>query len=240
MLRQSEFTSVANEVSIRYDHFLETILASYNRTILAADLSPRSIEGFKKETANILKHYLEREVTEIVTLYQRLLADIATDTQQLPVKVTEDEDWTEHLSENTHFLYEAIKLQAAKDVLYVTNFLRTKVIALHSLNDGQIAYSLVYNHKDLNFYYTDKLGRKINSTKYIRTITRDFMVKNYNDLIAGAAILNGITEATIGNTDEGHKDNGKVIAINNPNRVNYFTIREDVFHPNSNSILRIS
>ena len=67
MLRQSEFTSVANEVSIRYDHFLETILASYNRTILAADLSPRSIEGFKKETANFVKHYLEREVTEIVT-----------------------------------------------------------------------------------------------------------------------------------------------------------------------------
>jgi hypothetical protein len=239
MLRQSEFTSVANEVSIRYDHFLETLLSSYNRTILAADLTPRSIEGFKKETTNILKHYLEREVTEIVPLYQRLLDDVEADTS-LAVKVAEDEDWTVHLSENIHFLYEAIKLQASKDVLYITNFLRSKVIALHALNDGQIAYSLVYNHKDLNFYYTDKLGRKINSTKYIRTISRDFMVKNYNDLVAGAAILNGIQEATIENTDEGHKDNGKVIAINNPNAVNYFTLRDELFHPNSNSILRLA
>lgn len=239
MLRQSEFTSIANEVSIRYDHFLETLLASYNRTILSADLTPRSIEGFKKETANILKHYLEREVNETVALYNQVLAIVAEDTQSLSVNVTEDDDWTENLSENTHFLYEAIKLQASKDVLYITSFLRTKVVALHSLNDSQIAYSLIYNHKDLNFYYTDKLGRKINSTKYIRTITRDYMVKNYNDLIAGAAILNGIQTATIENTDETHKDNGKVIAINNPNEVNYFSIREEIFHPNSNSILRL-
>jgi hypothetical protein len=239
MLRQSEFTSASNEVSIRYDHFLETLLGSYNRAILSADLTPRSINSFQKETANILKQYLEGEVEKTVSLYHRLLATVQEDTSSLPVHVTEDEDWVENLSENTHFLYEAIKLQASKDVLYINSFLRTKVIALHALNDAQVAYSLIYNHKDLNFYYTDKLGRKINSTKYIRTIARDYMVKDYNDLIAGAAILNGIEEATIENTDETHKDNGKVIAINDPNRVNYFTIREDVFHPNSNSILRL-
>jgi hypothetical protein len=240
MLRQSEFTKAANEVSIRYDHFLETLLASYNRAILSADLSPRAIQTFKAESANVLKHYLEREVTETVTLYNSVIAMVNEDTAELPVHVTEEADWLEHLTENTHFLYEAIKLQAAKDVLYINNFLRGKALALHSLNDGQIAYSLIYNHKDLNFYYTDKLGRKINSTKYIRTLTRDYMVKNYNDLIAGAGILNGIHDAIIDNTDETHKDNSKVIAINDPNKVNYFSIRDEVFHPNSNSILRVN
>jgi hypothetical protein len=240
MIRQSEFTKAANEVSIRYDQFLQTLLASYNRTILAADLTPRSIRGFQSETANILKHYLEREVDETVTLYNELITVVNEDTASLSVKVTDDVEWLDHLSENTHFLYEAIKLQASKDVLYLVNFLRAKVISLHALNDGQVAYSLIYNHKDLNFYYTDKLGRKINSTKYVRTVTRDYMVKDYNDLIAGAAILNGIKEGTIQNTDEGHKDNGKVIAINDPNEVNYFSIRDEVFHPNSNSILRLT
>jgi hypothetical protein len=55
------------------------------------------------------------------------------------------------------------------------------------------------------------------------------MVKNYNDLIAGTAILNGIKTGTIENTDDTHKDSGKVIAINDPNEVNYFSIRDEYF-----------
>lgn len=239
MIRQTEFSNAANEVSIRYNHFLETLLAAYNRVILAADTSPRSLNSFKKETANILRVYLEREVDQTVKLYNDIISMVNQDTSELPVKVTEDDTWTEHLSENTHFLFEAIKLQATKDVLYVNNFLRSKVIALQSLNDGQLAYSLIYNHKDLSFYYTDKLGRKINSTKYVRTVTRDYMVKNYNDLIAGAAILNDIKEVQIVNTDVNHKDNGKIIAVNDPHEVNYFSLRDEIFHPNSNSIIRI-
>lgn len=240
MLRQSEFTAVANEVSIRYNHFLETLLGSYNRIILSADLTARSLDSFKKETANILKHYLEREVQETVGAYNELKDMIATDTQPLKVKVLEDDIWAEHLTELTHFLYEAIKLQAAKDVLYINSFLRSKVLAIQSLNDYQVAYTLIFNHKDLSFYYTDKLGRKINSTKYVRTVTRDYMVKGYNDMLAGAAILNGIETVTIINTDDSHKDSGKVIAVNDPNEVNYFSIRDDIFHPNTNSILRLS
>lgn len=239
MQRQIEFGNAANEVSIRYNHFLETLLAAYNRVILSADTTPRSMTAFKKETANILRVYLEREVDQTVDLYHRVLGMVNEDTASLPVKVTEDDTWTEHLSENTHFLFEAIKLQATKDVLYINNFLRSKVIALQSLNDGQLAYSLIYNHKDLSFYYTDKLGRKINSTKYVRTVTRDYMVKNYNDLIAGAAILNDIHEVLIENADTNHKDNGKVIAVNDPHEVNYFSLRDEIFHPNSNSIIRI-
>jgi hypothetical protein len=109
-----------------------------------------------------------------------------------------------------------------------------------AMNDYQTAYNLVFNHRDLSFYYTDKLGRKINSTKYVRTVTRDYLVKNYNDVIAGAAILNGIQEVTIENVDSNHEHHGKVIAVNDPNEVNYFAVRDEIFHPNSNSIIRLS
>lgn len=239
MLRQSEFATVTNEISIRYDHFLETLLGAYNRVVLSSDLSSKSLNAFKADTANILKQYLEQEVAATVSIHNKILLAVEQDTQSLSARVTEDAEWLDYLSENTNFLYDAIKLQASKDVLYVNNFLRTKALTIQSLNDYQVAYNLVFNHKDLNFYYTDKLGRKVNSTKYIRTIMRDFMVKSYNDLIAGAGILNGVKEAVIENIDDNHKDNGKVIAVNDADRVNYFSIRDDIFHPNSNSILRL-
>jgi hypothetical protein len=240
MGRQAEFNAISNEVSVRYTHFLETLLASYNRVILSADLTPRSIESFKKEIANIHKHYLEREVEAMIDAHEKLRAMVAADTQGHSVNVLDDSEWSVYLSENTNFLYDAVKLQSSKDVLYVNNFLRSKVLQVMSLNDYQVAYQLVFNHKDLSFYYTDKIGRKINSVKYIRTVTRDYLVKNYNDLVVGSAILNGNDTIKIENVDANHQHHGKVVAVNDANDVNYFTLREDVFHPNSNSIVRLT
>jgi hypothetical protein len=240
MGRQAEFNAISNEVALRYTSFLETILSAYNRTILSADITARSIDTFKKEVANIHKHYLEREIKELVSAYEKLKTMIDLDTQQVAVSVTADDEWATYLSENTNFLYDAIKLQSSKDVLYVNNFLRAKVLQVMSMNDYQVAYNLVFNHRDLSFYYTDKLGRKINSVKYMRTAARDYLVKNYNDLVAGSAILNGIEEVVIENVDKNHEHNGKVIAVTGNDGVNYFDIREDIFHPNSNSIVRLT
>jgi hypothetical protein len=74
----------------------------------------------------------------------------------------------------------------------------------------------------------------------MRTAARDYLVKNYNDLVAGSAILNGIEEVVIENVDKNHEHNGKVIAVTGNDGVNYFDIREDIFHPNSNSIVRLT
>ena len=240
MGRQAEFNAISNEVAIRYTHFLETILSAYNRTILSADLTARSMESFKKEVGNIHKQYLEREIDELVKIYDKVKEMVNLDTESNSVHVTEDEEWATYLTENTNFLYDAIKIQSSKDILYINNFLRSKVLQVISLNDYQVAYNLVFNQRDLSFYYTDKLGRKINSVKYIRTATRDYLVKNYNDLIAGSAILNGIDVLTIENVDRNHEHNGKVIAVKGDDGVNYFDVREDIFHPNSNSVLRLT
>ncbi len=66
------------------------------------------------------------------------------------------------------------------------------------------------------------------------------MVKNYNDMIVGAAILNDIPNLKVENVDANHKDHGKIISVYDENDVNYFSVRDDIFHPNSNSILRLS
>lgn len=239
MARQAEFNSIANELSVRYTHFLDTILSSYNRAILSTDLTARGLDHFRKEVGNIHQQFLEREVDHIVRIYNSVKDMVDTDTQTAPIKALDDEQWATHLDENTNFLYESIKLQSSKDVLYVNNFLRSKAIQLNSVNDYQKAYNLVFNHKDLNFYYTDKLGRKINSVKYVRTAARDYLVKNYNDLVAGTAILNGIDTLVVENVDSNHENNGKIISVNEANDVNYFDIRDEMFHPNTNSIVRL-
>jgi hypothetical protein len=213
MVRQAEFTSLANDIASRYTHFLETISGSYNRVILSTDISARSLESFKKDVANIHKQYLEREVTETVTIFDKLKLMIDTDTAKMDIKVVQDEEWLSYLSENTNFLFEAIKLQSSKDVLYINNFLRAKMLQVMTLNNHSAVYSLVSNHRDLAFFYTDKIGRKINSVKYVRTVSRDYFVKNYSDLVIGSAILNGVENVIVNNVDVNHREHGKIISV---------------------------
>lgn len=240
MGRQAEFNDISNQIADNYSHFLDKLLSAYNRAILSTDLSARGIDLFRKEILNVQQQYLEHEVEVIVNLYDHLRQMIETDTKGLQVNVLEDEQWSAYLSDNTNFLYEAIKLQSQKDVLYITNFIRSKALQLSNMSDGQAAYTLIFNQKNLDFYYTDKLGRKINSIKYVRAVVRDYLVKNYNDMIVGAAILNGIKTLTVENVDANHRDNGKKISVTDENDVNYyFTIKDEIFHPNSNSILRL-
>lgn len=239
MLRQEQFTSIANATATRYTAYLESISAAYNRVILSKSLGYSSITSFKKELDMLNKHYLEKEVESMVSNYEAIKQMIVEDTNGNDVKVLDDNEWAEYLSENTNFTYEAIKLQSMKDSLYAKNFLRNKVIEVINMNDFEKAYNLLFSSRDLGFFYTDKLGRKVNAVKYARTLVRDYFVKNYNDLIVGSAILNDIKEVTIINSDVNHGDNDKKISVNNQNTVNYFSIRLDSFHPNSNSIIRL-
>lgn len=239
MERQNQFSIIADQTAGRYVEFLQRTLSLYNTFILSRELNPKSISSFSKELNNFNKLYLEKEVNETMKLYEQLNSFIDEDTKHLGVKVTEDNDWSLYLSENINFLFEAIKLQSTKDVLYASNFFRTKLIEIVSMNKYEMAYNLIFNSKELDFHYTDKIGRKIQSVKYIRTITRDFVIKNYNDMIVGSAILNGIEKATIQNISDEHKDHNKIVFINKQNDINYFDIRNEIFHPNTNSILRL-
>lgn len=238
-MRQEEFTKAAHDASVRYTNFLDNLRNAYNRTILSAKLNPKTLNTFRKEVTNLQQIYLEKEVEQVTELHGHLSRMIHEDTFSLNVEVLEDDEWGDYLYQNANFLFEAIKLQSAKDALYINNFLRTKILEIMALDDYKKAYNLVFDSKDLSFFYTDKIGRRINSVKYVRTLTRDFMVGNYNDMLAGAAILNDINKVTIENPDEAHKDNGKTISINGDSDVNYFSIRTEIFHPNSNSIIKV-
>lgn len=239
MPRQEKFTLNADAAAQRYTAYLELILAAYNRIILSKNLTARSIKAFKDETQMLNKHYLEKEVEFMISSFESMKDFIQTDTKGLEINVIEDEEWGDYLDESINFTYDAIKLQSTKDALYATNFLRTKVIELINMNDYERAYNLIFTSRELDFFYTDKIGRKINSIKYVRTLTRDMHVKAYNDLIAGAALLNGIENATIVNTDVNHGDHNKSISINSEDKLNYFAVRNEMFHPNTNSILRL-
>lgn len=235
MLRQVEFSKIADEFADRYRRYLEIILNSYNSVILSGEMNNRKITSFSKEIANIQSNFLTNEVSKITSAYEWITEAVTTDVGN--DDIFNEEEWLDYVEANTSFLYDIFKVQSTKDAIYATNFLRSKVLQVRNLNEYQLAHNLIYNSRDLGFFYTDKLGRKVNAVKYIRTMARDYLVKNYNDLIYGYAMINNNVNLVVDHLDEGHKHNGIQIDTETSH---YFDIKDDVFHPNSNALLRIA
>lgn len=238
-MQQEKFSLAADQASTRYTTYLELILAAYNRAVLSSNLNAKTIREFKKETQMLNKHFLEKEVEIMAKSYDEIEGMVKDATRNLSVDVMEDNEWSDYLQDSASFTFEALKLQSTKDALYASNFLRNKVIELMNMSDGERAYEVVFNSRELNFFYTDKIGRKINSVKYVRTMIRDYYVKSYNDLIAGAAILNGIEQVKVSNVDINHADYNKILSLKGEDGLNYFILRNEMFHPNSNSVLEL-
>lgn len=240
MSRQVEFDKFANAFAERYVSFQNSIKAAYQSRILNRDLNYKSIKSFEKEANNVAALYLEREILEVQEAERVIKQFINSDFNiySLPVKVLKSEEYMEYLSDFSVYVYNSIKHQVAKDILFATQKLRVESIKL--LNTNGDYFNLVMNYKDPEFVFNDKAGRNLPSKKYIRTMVRDYFVKSYNDIFVENLLLNGVNEVEVDHIDTNHKHYGLILSINDSeNELNYFNVRDDVFHPNSNAVLKV-
>lgn len=239
MQRQIEFDKNANAFAERYTHFLGSTKAAYQSRILDRNLTHNSIKGFEKEATNIAVVYLEGEIKEVERAEQLIKNFIETDftLYDLPTKVLTNEIYMEYLQDFSAFVFNSIKHQVSKDILYATQQLRVESLKL--VNNGYDHVSLFLKYKEPDFIFTDAIGRSLPSKKYIRTLVRDYFVKSYNDIFVENLLMNDFNTVEVDHADVKHKDYGLVLSINDPeNELNYYKVRDSIFHPNSNAILK--
>lgn len=239
MTRQIDFDRIANSFAERYVTFLGSIRAAYQSRLLNRNVTYASIHTFEKEANAIATLYLEREINEVTAMEMAIKSFIQSDCTIYDIKadVLNDDNYLEYLDDFTKFVYNSIKQQVSKDILFAAQHLRVDALKLINSNHNHV--TLLLNYKDLEFSFTDKMGRNLASKKYIRTLVRDYCVKAYNDLFAENLDLNNIDQAIVDNPDHTHSHYGTIVTINdNENELNYFNVREDIFHPNTNSILK--
>lgn len=90
----------------------------------------------------------------------------------------------------------------------------------------------------VQFHYEDRAGRRWPSHKLVRTIWRHALLLDWNETAMLVMAERGITQATIEHPDESHAERGTVISLTEePTLITWNSVREDVFHPNSNTWL---
>lgn len=102
------------------------------------------------------------------------------------------------------------------------------------------AYELALTRREgVNFYFTDRSGRRYPSQKFIRQLFRHTLLTAAVETFALEAASYGVTELEITHPDKNHSFNGELITlVETPNVLTLADVRDDVFHPNSNAFLR--
>jgi hypothetical protein len=236
--RQVEFDKNANAFSERYGAFLGNIKAAYQARILSKSLNYKSIKSFEQEASNLARLYLEGEIEQCqraeVAIKQYIESDFAK--TGMDAEVLDNPEYMNYLSDFTSYVYSSIRHQVSKDILFATQRLRVESIKL--LNSNFNYMQTIIDYKEPEFVFNDKAGRNLPSKKYIRTMVRDYFVKSYNDIFVENLILHNIDAVQVYHIDQTHKHYGLILSVNNnDNELNYFKVRDDIFHPNSNAVL---
>lgn len=238
MTRQVEFDKHANAFGERYGNFLNGLKAAYQSRILNRSVNYKSIKSFEKEASNIASLYLEGEITNCQRSEEAIKQFIEADFSvfDLDAAVLDNPEYMDYLNSFTAYVFSSIKHQVNKDILFATQKLRVESLKL--LNKNYNYMNLVLDYKEPEFVFNDSVGRSLPSKKYIRTMVRDYFVKSYNDIFVENLVIHNVDEVAVDHLDQTHKHKGIILSIHDTeNDLNYFKVRDEIFHPNSNAVL---
>jgi hypothetical protein len=228
----------ANAFADRYAAFLGNMKGAYQARILNRNINYKTIKSFEVEANKIAALYLTNEIEQCTRAENAIRQFIESDFAafDLDAAVLDNQEYMDYLTSFTSYVYSCIRHQVTKDILFATQKLRVESLKL--INNNQNYMQLVMNYKEPEFTFNDAVGRALPSKKYIRTLVRDYFVKSYNDIFVENLVIHNIDEVAVDHIDQMHKDKGLVLSINDAeNDLNYFNVRDRIFHPNSNAVL---
>jgi hypothetical protein len=244
-------TQEAESASVRYGMLTEAWRSIFHSALNASDFgAPAASDRAIEEAYVIAKDYLAEE-REAVT---RIFAEIARDAHQRTkdelrsVDASElSDDALEHLSATESYLIDELVAQIHRDVALLRQTIQRVVlevsIASRSRGVSQRMALVEYrigNQADLQFVFHDRQARKWASKKFVRAMWRHTALAVYNETVLMTLAEHGVTRAQVQHEDEKSDVHGKVIAMgSNSYFPTYSEIRNEIFHPNANAILRM-
>lgn len=188
--------------------------------------------------------YVSGEVFDKIAreAHQTTLREIASiDAEQLTDRVSE------HLEASRTYLLEEVFAQIRRDLSTMRKMgsdvvLETSLASRSrgiSSRQALIEYRLG-NKATLDFSFIDRGNRKWNSRKFIRTVWRHTMLSVYNETVMMTLADHGIKNAVVDHIDPNAESHGAVITFgSNSELPTYTEVRDVIFHPNSNAVLKM-
>ncbi len=246
---QQQMTQLADNAAVRYGLFLDALKVIYGKALTGAKLDQETIRAAKNEAFEILVNYIQVESSNIVEDIDAIASEASVTTfDELGVALPEDlsapvSDLAQAIDE---YLLQEIRLQAHRDVAFLEEGLRRTLLQVSvaarssglSPRAALIQY-MIGNAQELNFFFHDRRGAKWSSQKFIRGVYRHGLLTVYNEAVLLTLADHGVEFAQIEHASVKSTEHGQIVAMSpNGEHPIYSEIRGEIFHPNSDAILR--
>lgn len=243
----NQFSKVAQKISEQYVNALESFTGTFH-TILntgnAISLRSQPVTLYRAST-----RFLDDALAEVRTQTQKVAQEAyLAATKDIGSEAPMDTFLDEFITQMVEQFETMLRGIVDRDTNAVITTLRKVAIQSDILrrsrnlteNQARIAAREAYKGA-LKFGFMDRVGRSWKSETYVRTIVRHHLVITYIESYMLTALDHGIDQFKVVNADPNHRFDGLEFSFGESVRglPTYFEIKDEVFHPNTNSTAEI-
>lgn len=249
---QNTLNTEASAAADRYVLLVNGWRGVYSAAFHSSDVSaPRTISEAERQGYGLARTYLAGERAAIASATENIAANARRDALThlgLGSSATLSERTSELLGASQSYLDTELAVQIERDVAFMKQTLRQAALAIHleastrgiPLKTAMVQYR-ISNSGELRFHFKDRQNRKWPSQKFVRSAWRQHLLGTYNDTYIATAAEHGNSLFQVEHPDAGHSAAGLQFTIlNNTALPHYSEIKDKVFHPNSEALVRVA
>lgn len=247
----NELTESSQRASDRYVVLLNAFRGLLSQTTRKNPVDVRARRALRENALEVARTYLMTEVGISSDEIEKAVSEeIFRFNAMTGANVTLEDDVIEDVIEAAEErLATEIRAQIERDIILLQS--RHKDFQIETFMTSQservdletAKFRVLMRGSDqVRFFARDRIGRRIQSQKFVRTVWRDTLLQAGNEAFLLAASLAGIEKLVVDHPDKNASANGVVISTS-PNLVgdnSYADIRDEVFHPNSQARLGVA
>jgi hypothetical protein len=247
---QQTFSAEAEAAADRYALLVEAWRSLYSGALDRNDFgSQRQMDDVTAQAYAIGHTFLEGEGAHIGTISERIaLGALQSALDDLTSNDSAEltEAASEHLSDAESYVERELAIQVERDIAFLRQSLRRAYLQVSLAATAQgiptraalIQYR-IGNASELHFFFHDRGNQKWPSRKFVRALWRHHLVTLWNEITLLTLADHGLGEAIVDHASPASHSHGMIVSMSAGSaHPTYSEIRNEIFHPNSDAILK--
>jgi hypothetical protein len=246
-----KFSEISDYAVRRYESLLMAFRSVYKAAISSSDFSTvKSFARVKKEAYVLARNFLDTERDFIKSETDKIALEAHTSVYlDLSVNLSKDltESTVDHLIDLEDYLITELTIQIERDIATLVKSLRQ---VAYQIQISSFAKNTTFKKslmefrmgdvKELEFSFYDRAAAKWSSKKYVRSLWRQHLLSAYNETYMMDLADHGVSVVQIEHTNSSSRFHGmKISLISGSAYPMYEEIKSEIFHPNSDAIVKV-
>ncbi|MCP1540063.1 hypothetical protein [Methylorubrum extorquens] len=251
MITTQKMTPAADAAGARYQTFVDGLSIIYAEAIGARDAGNASVIARAATRAyDLSRLFLEKETEAVKAAFGEIASDAlsaANDDLGSDDTLELEDAASETLSATASYLLREITIQIERDIAQLQQAIRQTF--LHARLNAQAAGTslrrALLEHQFSSreapaFHFRDRRNGKWPSRLFVRSTWRQALLSVFNEVTLTVLAAHGIGTAQIEHAHAKAGVHGQLVALgSNTALPAYGEIRNDIFHPNAEAVLRV-